>query len=398
MPVPDSSIPALLISPNRELADAFERAANPLKLFQIVADLKTYLPEQVLEMRIRQWRPSVVLLDLVSDIDAACDSIRYLMNRNSAVQCIGIHTSQEGNSIVRSLRAGAAEFLWMPFEAATLTAAHDRIFKLCEPALVEEPETGTVIGFASTKPGSGASTLAAQSAFAIQRLCRKRVLLMDLDLMGGAISFYLKIHHSHSFVDLLDREELPDSAEWKSLTAHLDGIDILPGPEDPLTVSLDPGRLHMVVEMLKKQYDYVILDLPSIFHRTAMLAFSEMDAAYLVTTAELPSLHLTRKAVEMLDTLGFERGRYNIIVNRLSKQEGIAAADLEKMFGTSVKAVLPNDYFSLHRVVTRGEPLRQDGELGRAIDSLARKVTGLVEAKPKRPKSFWGIGPVFSKS
>jgi pilus assembly protein CpaE len=126
------------------------------------------------------------------------------------------------------------------------------------------------------------------------------------------------------------------------------------------------------------------------------LALSEADSACLVTTAELPSLHLTRKALEMLDVLGFEKSRYSILVNRLSRQEGIAAADVEKMFGASVKAVVPNDYFSLHRVVTRGEPLTQESELGRTIESFAAKVAGITVDHVKKTKSFWSIRPAFS--
>ena len=391
MQASETPIVALLISPNREVADAFMRAAAPVRLFQVVSDLKTYLSEQVLEMRLRQWKPDVVLLDLSTQIDEACETIRFLLNRNPPVQVVGIHTHQDGTAIVRSLRAGAAEFLWTPFEPGAQKSAYERVVKLRDPVKIEERELGTVIGFASTKPGSGASTLAAQSAFAIQRLSRQRVLLLDLDLMGGTIGFYLKIQHPHSFVDLLDRENLPDQEEWESLTAHLDGIDILPGPEEPQTTTLDPGRLHLVIEMVRKQYDFVVLDLPSIFHRTALLAFSEANSACLVTTAELPSLHLTRKAIEMLDAAGFEKSRYSILVNRLSRQEGIAAADVEKMFGASVNAVLPNDYFSLHRVVTRGVPLTQEAELGRAIESFAAKLAGVAGGPTRKSKTFWGM-------
>jgi len=391
MQASETPIVALLISPNREVAESFMRAATPVRLFQIVSDLKAYLPEQVLEMRLRQWKPDVVLLDLSTQIDEACETIRYLLNRTPPVQVVGLHTHQDGTAIVRSLRAGASEFLWTPFEPEAQKSAYERVVKLQAPVTIEERELGTVVGFASTKPGSGASTLAAQSAFAIQRLSQKRVLLLDLDLMGGTIGFYLKIQHPHSFVDLLDRENLPDQEEWESLTAHLDGIDILPGPEEPQTATLDPGRLHLVIEMVRKQYDFIVLDLPSIFHRTALLAFSEANSACLVTTAELPSLHLTRKAIEMLDAVGFEKSRYSILVNRLSRQEGIAAVDVEKMFGASVNAVLPNDYFSLHRVVTRGVPLTQDAELGRAIESFAAKLAGVAGDQTRKSKTFWGM-------
>jgi pilus assembly protein CpaE len=398
MQASETSIVAMLISPNRDVAEAFMRAASPVRLFQVVSDLKTYVPEQVLEMRLRQCKPDVVLLDLSTEIDEACDTIRFLLNRNPPIQVVGLHSHQDGNAIVRSLRAGASEFLWAPFESAAQYSAYERVVKLRLPVTAEERELGIVIGFASTKPGSGASTLAAQSAFAIQRLSRKTVLLLDLDLMGGTIGFYLKIHHSHSVADLLDRENLPDQEEWETLAVHLDGIDILPGLEEPQTATLDPGRLHLAIEMVRKQYDFVVLDLPSIFHRTALLAFSEANSACLVTTAELPSLHLTRKAIEMLDAVGFEKSRYSILVNRLSRQEGIAAADVEKMFGTSVNAVLPNDYFSLHRVVTRGEPLSPETELGRAIESFAAKLAGVAVDQASKPKGFWGMKPVFSQT
>lgn len=398
MLINESPVVALLISPNREIAEKFIKAAGPVRLFQVVSDLKSYLPEQVLEMRMRQWKPDVVLLDLSTQIDEACETIRYLLNRNPPIQVVGLHSHQDGNAIVRSLRAGASEFLWAPFDAAAQQAAYERVVKLRAPAVSEERELGTVIGFASTKPGSGASTIAAQSAFAIHRISKKRVLLLDLDLMGGTIGFYLKIQHPYSFVDLLDRDSMPDAREWQSLAAQLDGIDILPGPEEPVAATLDPVRLQLLIEMVRKQYDFIVLDLPSIFHRASMLAFSEASAAYLVTTAELPSLHLTRKAIEMLDAVGFEKSRYSILVNRLSRQQGIAATDVEKMFGASVRAVLPNDYFSLHRVVTRGAPLGDEGELGRAIHHFAAKLAGVTTNESKKPKSFWGIRPSFSQA
>ena len=48
---------------------------------------------------------------------------------------------------------------------------------------------------------------------------------------------------------------------------------------------------------------------------------------------------------------------------------------MEKLFGCPVHASLPNDYFSLHRVVTLGQPLGGDGELGKAIENLASRLS-----------------------
>jgi hypothetical protein len=49
-----------------------------------------------------------------------------------------------------------------------------------------------------------------------------------------------------------------------------------------------------------------------------------------------------------------------------------------------VHASLPNDYFSLHRVVTLGQPLGPEGELGKAIERLAAGMCSVLE-EGKRP-------------
>ena len=55
------------------------------------------------------------------------------------------------------------------------------------------------------KPGSGASTLAMQTAYALRRASGKRVLLADFDLMAGSLGFYLKLDHAYSLVDLIQQ-------------------------------------------------------------------------------------------------------------------------------------------------------------------------------------------------
>ena len=65
-----------------------------------------------------------------------------------------------------------------------------------------------------------------------------------------------------------------------------------------------------------------------------------------------------------------------MVINRANKRDGIGGSDIEKLFNCPVHALFPNDYFSLHRVVTLGQPLGGDCELGRAIESLASRISG----------------------
>jgi hypothetical protein len=49
---------------------------------------------------------------------------------------------------------------------------------------------------------------------------------------------------------------------------------------------------------------------------------------------------------------------------------------MEKLFNCPVHSSLPNDYFSLHRVFTLGQPLGPEGDLGKAIQNIASRLSG----------------------
>jgi pilus assembly protein CpaE len=380
----DSQITALLISPNREIAQQFVATLPQTRAFQILADLKSYPPPQTLEIRARQLKPGVVFLDLATDLAAATSLIRFMAGMKPPVHVVGLHIKSDSEAILQSLRAGAAEFLYAPFELASQREAIARLRRLCLPETTAASEAGHVVAFSSSKPGSGASTLATQTAFSLKRLTGKRVLLADFDLTGGTIGFYLKLSHNYSVVDALQHAEHLDATLWNSLAVTHGGVDILPSPAAPYAEPVDGGRLRVLIDHARQLYDWVILDLPTVFSQTSLMAIAECERAFLVSTSELSSLHLTRKAVSMIEQIGFPRERFQVLVNRVDRRDDIGIGDLEKLFTCPVFSSFPNDYFSLHRVVTLGQPLGTEGELGKSIERLAARLSGAA-ADGKRP-------------
>src|SRR5579863_9462161 len=367
---------ALSIVPNRELASEFSSAVEHTRAFQIVAELKQYPSAQTLEMRLRQTKPDVILLDLATDLDVACELIRSVLALNQPTHVVGLHVRNDSDAILRSLRMGATEFLYAPFDAQIQTEAITRLRRLLQPGPAEDIQPGSMIAFSSVKPGSGASTLAAQTAFALRRVTSQRVLLADFDLMGGIIGFYLKLTNTKSLLDTLQFADHPIDTPWPALVATSDGVDILPAPETPHTGPIDAARLHAVLEHARMNYDWIVIDLPVVFQRLSLMTISESDHAFLVSTPELPSLHLARKAVNLLDHLGFPKERFQIVMNRIDRRDEIAGSDIERLFNCSIDARIPNDYFSLHRAVTLGQPVDGHSELGKAVENLANRLSG----------------------
>lgn len=374
---------ALLVAEDRQLAEQFLSAVTGARVFEVLAELKGYPEPQTLEMRLRQIQPDVLVVDLAGDFDKAASLIRSVGSVQPPVQIIGLHHRPDPDVLIRSFRAGASEFLSAPFDAGAQKEAAARIRRLKEPEDKGPQECGNLVAWSSAKPGAGASTLATQFAFALRRLTGQRVLLVDLDLFGGAIAFHLKIAPTYTVLDAVERSGRLDPGVWSAFVANASGIDLLAAPENPVSAEIEFSGLHDVLEYARVLYDWVVVDLPVVFQRLSLFVMSEADSAYLVSTAELTSLHLARRAVGMLSQLGYGKDRFQMIVNRMDRKTDLSPADMAKIFTCPVFASLPNDQTSLHKVVTRAEILPRDCELGRALEQVTAKIAGLVAAGAK---------------
>src|SRR5207237_3409022 len=116
-----------------------------------------------------------------------------------------------------------------------------------KPPRRAESERARMVVFSSSKPGSGASTLACQTAFALRK-SGKRILLADFDLLNGSVAFFAKITPEYSLADALEQMVEAGQSDLTSLVVNADGIDVLPAPGSAAPVRIDPDRLHDLLE------------------------------------------------------------------------------------------------------------------------------------------------------
>jgi pilus assembly protein CpaE len=382
-PLPQTELTSLVISPNRDLAQMFAATLPVTRAFHILGEMKIYPPAQTLDIRLRQLRPDLVFLDLATDMAKAAELIEFIAAIRPPVFVVGLHTHNDPDAIVRSLRAGATEFLYAPFDLEMQRQALSRIIRLRKPPRRAEHERGRMVVFASAKPGSGASTLACQTAYALRK-SGKRILLADFDLANGSVAFFARVIPSYSLPDALQQLAEAGQSDLPSLVANADGIDVLPAPGAPGSATVDPDQLHDVLEAAREPYDWIVIDLPCVFEKLSLLTMSDSDEAFVVTTGELSSLHLTRKAVAYLGLIGFGPDRYRVLVNRLGKQEGISTEDMAKIFGAPVHASFPNDYLSIHKSLTTGTPLGLNCPLGKSVDTFSGQLAARAELDKKK--------------
>ncbi len=384
----------MLIAPSQELDDQITLTMPETRAFQILAKFKSYPSEQALETRLRQLQPEVILLDVASDLEAACALIRQISSLRPPVPVIALDATRRPEVVIRLLRLGAREYLAAPFDPSGQWDAATGIARLRRPESAGNTELGKVIAFSSAKPGSGASTLAWQTALAIQRKTRGRALLVDLDVAAGTVSYYTACHSQYSFLDLLESAGQPSPAAWNHPAAS--GLDILAAPDKPGEMPFDSVRFRRALDHLRGLYNWVLLDLPAVFHRLSLLALANAEKTFLVSTTELPSLHLARKAVRLLGRLGIAADRFEVVINQIGRRQGITGPELEKILGCKLRSFVPDDHSQLHQAVALGAPVEAGSGLSEAIEDLASRMTGPSRDGQRNVDFTLDAGPVFA--
>ena len=379
-----AELAAVLICPNRGLAQRFVATIPETRAFQLVADVDAYPNVRQLDSRLRQLRPDVVLLDLSADIEKAVQLISAVAAMRPAIHVVGLHEHNDAAVIIRSLRAGSTEFLCAPFDAESQSTVISRILRLRQSEDQSALSRGQVFSFVGAKAGQGATTLAYHAACIGAEGGKRKVLIVDFDLTGGTLSFIARTSCSYSLLDALRHSEKIDATLWNALVTSHGNLDLLAAPDKPELATIEGSRIHDLLEYARGSYDVVILDLPAAYERVSQVILGESDKIFLVSGAELPSLHLTRKLIGYLEQMQIGRERMSLVVNRMRRRQGLSTEDMEKVFAFPISSVLPEDNTALHRAQTTAKPVASNCDLGRAYQDFAKKLFAEPGAEKKK--------------
>jgi pilus assembly protein CpaE len=364
---------------------------------ETIATLISSCPDVLFDQREMEWggfleeigraRPDAVLVDFNSLSADPANAIRQLKLQYSRVKIIALYAAADPKIILAAMRAGANEFLHPPFEES-LPAAIQRI--LSASAGEEAPiSRGRIIGFLSAKGGCGATTIACHIASEIHSQTRKNVLLADLDLISGLVGFLMKTPSSYSILDAVKNLSRLDESLWRALVVeHRPGFSVIPGPASYTRWDQpEDDQLRQVIQFMRKQHDWSILDLGRSLNPTALAVLDEIDQLFLVSTLEVVALHGLKTIVHGL----FEQGdKLQLILNRTPKMMDISTEDLEKILGRSLYAALPNDYMGLYQSYSSGNLVNSNSRLAQDYALLASKITGVPPIKSKKKFAFFG--------
>jgi capsular exopolysaccharide synthesis family protein len=177
--------------------------------------------------------------------------------------------------------------------------------------------------------GDGKSTLASSLALVLAR-AGKRTLVIDADMRSPGQHQIFGVEASPGLEGLLARE-IPFAAAIRPTL--IDGLDVLPSGSPPTnpTELLSNERFQHLLELLKLEYEFVLIDAPAVLEfADAAVVGSRTDGALLVVRAAHSTGGGVAQACAALERVG--AGVVGTVLNdvgcgqRAVRQRGVSAA------------------------------------------------------------------------
>ncbi len=382
----------MLICPNADLSHTLSATWRAMGEAQPIVESPRYVDLSELRDLAGGHAVTLCFVDVGTDSELGLGLVQAL--RELGIPVVALHTANDPDLILRCLRHGAAEFLFLPFSADQFRLALDRLAKRAQAAMTQAHSGGEVYCLMGGKSGCGNTTLACNLAFQLQALTFRKVLLADLDPLTGTIAFLLKLSSNYSFVHTLANASRMDEALWRGMVATCHGVDVLLSPDASADLAYEPEDVAAMVRFWCQLYDFVILDIPGPHGEWGLSLANLCDELILVTTNELPAVHATQNALAYIEHHGVRRSKIKLVVNRFNTDIGLSSESPEAALDLKIFQHLPSDFESVQKALMEGKPIPAGTKVGKAITELAEKLTGRTSAA-KKHSLFGSLFSVF---
>ncbi len=312
--------------------------------------------------KVKDSAACIAIIDFDSNPEEAAQSaeiLHQMLPGKIAIIAVSKHSNEE--LLLQAMRAGCSEFLHCPFGLSQFTEVVGRLQARFLTASPDIPRnTGSVIALFGVKGGVGATTLAVYLSIFLVRQHRKKVLLIDHHHQLGHVCLYLGLTENPYYFDELlrnvDRLDVELLAGF--LTHHPSGLDVLPSPDTcAVRYSSSPNDMEHVLEFLRTQYDYVVLDSSLETQNINTAIIDSSDEVYLVATPDVAALRDLSRHVENFGLDSRTAPKLRIAINRSTANDAVSAEQVESAVSFPVSVTIPNSYAELIRAINAGEPL-----------------------------------------
>lgn len=311
------------------------------------------------------------------------------------------------------LRQGADEFVPYPLPEGELKAAVARV-RTPDPVVLESAPTaapaqteaaeapaaepvaakskhdreGVVMAIQGLAGGTGGTTLAVNLAWELANAGGKketppRVCILDLDLQFGSVSTYLDLPRRETVYELLsDTESMDDDIFAQALMGYEEKVFVLTAPADLLPLELaEPEDIQRIIDMARKHYDYVIIDLPKTLVQWSETVLTAAHVYFATLELDMRSAQNTLRLKRALQSEGLPFEKLRFVLNRAPKFTDLNGKSRVKRLADSldikIDIQLPDGGKQVTQAGDHGEPLAKSAAKNPLRKEIAKLATSL---------------------
>ncbi len=378
-----------LVDPNDATRDSLKGMLLGLDTVWLEADCSRYefFPD-VLE----QTNPDIGFVALDSNPDQAIALIEKLTAEIRGTAILAASRDTDGHLILKTIRAGAREFLTLPASEEDLSDALQRVRHQKFGGMEAGTRSSEVIAIAGATGGVGTTSTAVNLGCVLAEKTTNSVALLDLDLALGDTEVFLDSIPDYTLADVVQNVSRLDVQLLKrSLTKHSSGLHLLPRPVDlHETSGITADNIRIVIGLLKASFTHLIIDLSKTYSPIDMAAIESASKVVLVTQLDLPCLRNVVRLMMSFEEMDDLKDKVEIVVNRVGLDSGqISLKKAKETLGREIFALLPNDYRTMVEIRNNGVPLIVQAPragITHAIRELASKLEGTTQRSGKDGK------------
>jgi septum site-determining protein MinD len=248
---------------------------------------------------------------------------------------------------------------------------------------------GKVIGILSLKGGVGKTSSVIGLGAALASL-GKKVLLIDANFSAPNLGIHLDILEPEKTI----HHVLAGDSKVHDVLVQLEDFHVIPASVFPHKL-IDPLKLKEMVDKIKTDYDFVLIDSSPALNQETLAAMIASDELFVISTPDYSTLSMTLKAIKVAKKQG--TSITGLILNKVyGKNFELSLEDVEKTSEVPVLAMIPHD-LNVLRSQSQFIPsinFRPKSDVSFEFMKLAACLTGEKFDAPFRVKDlFKGIEP-----
>ncbi len=237
---------------------------------------------------------------------------------------------------------------------------------------------GEVIVVTSGKGGVGKTTTTANVGTGLAML-EKKVVLIDTDIGLRNLDVIMGLENRivYNLVDVIEGTCRIRNALIKD--KRYPNLYLLPSAQTRDKSAVSPEQMRKLVDELREEFDYIILDCPAGIEQGFKNAIAGADRALVVTTPEVSAVRDADRIIGLLEAN--EMKQTHLIVNRIrmdmvKRGDMMSSEDVSEILAIDIIGIIPDDE-SIVISANQGEPLVGNESLaGKAYMNICSRLLG----------------------